>query len=176
MQPVSAQRRVRWSAVALLALVLVQIFIGALVAGLHGGLIYNTWPLIDGALIPSSERLFLMQPAWINLFDNILTVQFIHRMTAYALWLAALAHVVDVARTLRGGPALTGALALAVAITLQAAIGIVTLLYQAPISLGLLHQGMAVVVLTIAVLHAERLVPRRGDTAMVAASATGEPS
>ena len=55
---------------------------------------------------------------------------------------------------------LNGALALACAVTLQAGIGIVTLLHQAPLPLALLHQVMGIVVLTIAVVHAERLSPR----------------
>jgi cytochrome c oxidase assembly protein subunit 15 len=140
--------------------VLVQIYLGALVAGLDAGLTYNTWPLIDGALMPSATRLWFLQPAWRNIFDNALTVQFDHRMAAYTLWIGALLHAVDVARIARGS-LLRGALALAVAITLQAGIGIVTLLYKAALPFALLHQGMAMVVLTIAVLHAEQLMNRR---------------
>jgi cytochrome c oxidase assembly protein subunit 15 len=78
-------------------------------------------------------------------------------MVAYALELLVLLHAVDVSRTVRGGAALTGALALASAVTLQAMLGIVTLLHQAPLALGLLHQTMALAVLTIAVAHAKRL-------------------
>ena len=55
---------------ALLVLVLAQIYLGALVAGLDAGLIYNTWPLIDGAFIPSLDRLFFEQPLWRNFFEN----------------------------------------------------------------------------------------------------------
>jgi cytochrome c oxidase assembly protein subunit 15 len=100
-------------------------------------------------------------------------VQFIHRMTAYLLFAAAVAHVVDVIRTLKGGVAVNGALLLAGAITVQASIGVVTLLHHAPMSLALLHQGVAVVVLAIAVVHAERLVPRAEPRAMVAVPADG---
>jgi cytochrome c oxidase assembly protein subunit 15 len=157
---VEAPRRIRAGAIVLLALVLAQIYLGALVAGLRAGLIYNTWPLIDGALVPDAARLWLEQPAWRNLFENPLTVQFMHRMVAYALWAFALAHVIDVARTLRGGPALTRALALAAAITIQAALGILTLIHQVPIALALAHQAMAIVVLTLSVVQAERLIPR----------------
>jgi cytochrome c oxidase assembly protein subunit 15 len=81
-------------------------------------------------------------------------------MVAYALWLVAVLHAADIARTLRGGAVLTGALALACAVTLQAALGIVTLLHQAPLALALAHQAMAIVVLTIAVVHVERLERR----------------
>jgi cytochrome c oxidase assembly protein subunit 15 len=56
------------------------------------------------------------------------------------------------------GAAATGAVALALAVALQAALGILTLLYQVPIALGLAHQGMALVVLTIASLHGARVM------------------
>jgi cytochrome c oxidase assembly protein subunit 15 len=142
-------------------LVLAQIYLGALVAGLDAGLTFNTWPGIDGAFIPSADRLWFETPLWRNFFENALTVQFNHRMVAYALWLAALLHAVDVIRTRCGGAILNGALALASAVTIQAGIGIVTLLHQAPLPLALLHQATAIVVLTIAVIHAERLSWRR---------------
>jgi cytochrome c oxidase assembly protein subunit 15 len=156
--PIVVSTRIRASALAVLVLVIVQIYLGALVAGLRAGLIYNTWPLIDGRLVPDASRLFFNAPLWRNLFENTLTVQFDHRMVAYALEAAVLLHTLDVARTLRGGPALTAALALASAVTIQAALGITTLLHQAPLALALLHQAMAMVVLTIALVHAQRLV------------------
>jgi cytochrome c oxidase assembly protein subunit 15 len=158
-EPHAVPARVRAWAVGLLIVVLVQIFLGALVAGLRGGLIYNTWPLIDGGLAPSAERLLYLAPVWSNFVDNVLTVQFEHRMVAYALWLFSIAHVVDVVWQ-RATVALNGALMLAAAITIQAAIGILTLIYAGPIALALLHQGMAVVVLTVAVVHAGRLMSR----------------
>jgi cytochrome c oxidase assembly protein subunit 15 len=150
-------RRIRVAALAVLALILVQIYLGALVSGIRAGLVYNTWPLIDGAWMPELARLLFDAPLWRNFFENTLTVQFDHRMAAYALELLVLLHAVDVARTVRGGAALTGALALASAVTLQVTLGIVTLLHQAPIALALPHQVMAVVVLAIAVVHAKRL-------------------
>ena len=153
-------RRLRLTAGSLVILVLVQIYLGALVAGLDAGLVFNTWPQIDGALIPSAERLWFESPAWRNLFENTLTVQFDHRMVAYALWIVATLHLVDVIRAKRGGATLNGALTLACAVTVQAGIGIVTLLHQAPLPLALLHQIMGIAVLTIAVIHAERLAPQ----------------
>jgi cytochrome c oxidase assembly protein subunit 15 len=156
-----APRRLRATAAGLVLLVLVQIYLGALVAGLDAGLSFNTWPLIDGALIPSADRLWFETPLWRNVFENALTVQFNHRMVAYALWLVATLHAVDVVRSRSGGATVNGALALASAVTLQAGIGIVTLLHQAPLPLALLHQVAAIVLLTIAVVHAERLSPRR---------------
>jgi cytochrome c oxidase assembly protein subunit 15 len=156
----SIARRLRVTALGLAILVLLQIYLGALVAGLDAGLVFNTWPQIDGAWIPSAERLWFESPAWRNLFENTLTVQFDHRMTAYVLWIVAVLHLADVMRTKRGGAVLNGALALASSVTLQAGIGIVTLLYQAPLPLALLHQITGIAVLTIAVIHAERLSAR----------------
>jgi cytochrome c oxidase assembly protein subunit 15 len=155
-----APSRIRATAIALLALVLLQIYLGALVAGLRAGLIYNTWPLIDGSFIPDAARLAHETPLWRNLFENTLTVQFLHRMTAYVLWALALFHALDAARTLRRGPVFTHAMMLAVLVTIQAALGILTLLHMVPIGLALMHQGVAILVLALATVHAERLTAR----------------
>jgi heme a synthase len=160
---VAAPQRARVGAVVLLALVLAQIYLGALVAGLRAGHIYNTWPLIEGRLLPDAAQLFFLEPLWRNVFENPMTVQFDHRMLAYALWLGALAHAIDMVRTGRGGAPLWGSLALAGAVTVQAALGIVTLLEGAPLAVALIHQSMAMVVLTIAVVHAQRMLARPGS-------------
>jgi cytochrome c oxidase assembly protein subunit 15 len=152
--------RISKAALALVVLVLVQIYLGALVAGLRAGLIYNTWPLIDGRLVPEASRLFFEQPWWRNFFENALTVQFNHRMLAYVIFALAIWHAVDVVRTGRRGEAVSSVLTLASAITLQAGLGVVTLLHVTPLPLALAHQAMAVVTLAIAVVHAERVSPR----------------
>ncbi len=152
--------RVRASAVGLLILVLGQIYLGALVAGLRAGYAYNTWPLIDGALVPDSARLFFNTPLWRNFFENALTVQFNHRMLAYLLFVGALLHWVDVARTVKNEQARVGAFVLFAAIVLQVALGIATLLLQVPISIALLHQAAAMLVLTVATLHAANVAAR----------------
>src|SRR5262249_56046327 len=96
-------------------------------------------------------------PWWRNLFENPLTVQFTHRGIAYLLFVAALLHAADAARAGRGALAL----ALAGAVTIQAVLGITTLIYQVPIGLALPHHAMPIILLAIAVVHAERLMPRR---------------
>jgi cytochrome c oxidase assembly protein subunit 15 len=159
-----APPRVRATAVALLGLVLLQIYFGALVAGLRAGLIYNTWPLIDGSFIPDAARLAHETPLWRNFFENTLTVQFMHRMAAYVLWILALLHALDAWRTTRGRVR-THALALAALVTIQAALGILTLVYQVPIGLALMHQAGAILVLTLVVVHVQRLMPRRHGAA-----------
>ncbi len=152
--------RIRVSALALLVLVLAQIYLGALVAGLRAGYVYNTWPLIDGAFVPEAARLFFATPAWRNFFENTLTVQFDHRMLAYLIFVAAAFHALDVARTVKAGPARAGAFLLIATITLQMALGIATLLLVVPLPLALLHQAMAMLILTAATLHAANVVDR----------------
>lgn len=166
--------RIRFGAIALLILVLVQIYLGAIVAGLRAGRIYNTWPLIDGALVPDPARLFFDAPLWRNFFENTLTVQFDHRMLAYAIWIVALLHVFGVARAMKKGLALTGAVLLALAVTLQAALGIWTLLMVAPLSLALLHEAMAMIVLTVATVHAASVAERVPGT-FLSSARTGDP-
>src|SRR5262245_40523628 len=73
---VAPMRRQAITATVLLILIVAQIALGGLVAGLKAGLVYDTWPLIDGAFIPAREHLFFLQPAWVNLLDNHLLVQF----------------------------------------------------------------------------------------------------
>ena len=146
--------RLRVVALIIAGLMLLQIYLGALVAGLNAGLVYNTWPLIDGSFIPAPEHLWFLQPAWRNLFENRLTVQFDHRMVAYTIWIAAMFHANDAWQMRRET---TGALILAGAVTFQAALGIITLLEQAPVTLALTHQMVAILVFTIAIVHAERL-------------------
>lgn len=152
--PLDTSARLRIGAIVIAALLLLQIYLGALVAGLDAGLVYNTWPLIDGAVVPSPDRLWFIQPAWRNLFENTLTVQFDHRMVAYTIWLLALLHATDAWRSRQ---AQRGAFLLAGVVTLQACLGIVTLLFQAPVALALPHQILAIIVFTAAVIHAERL-------------------
>jgi heme a synthase len=158
-----ASGRLRSTGYALLVLTFIQLYLGALVAGLRAGRVYNTWPDIDGAFIPSSARLFFEAPWWRNLFDNTLTVQFEHRMIAYVLFTLAVLHVLDAFASKAGAAVVRGALWLAAAVALQATLGILTLLNQVPTGLALAHQGMAIAVLTLVTLQAERLAGRRSD-------------
>jgi cytochrome c oxidase assembly protein subunit 15 len=92
-------------------------------------------------------------------------------MMAYALWLISLWHAFDAKASLGGGPAVRNALLLAAAVTVQAVIGIATLLSQVAMDLALLHQAMAMVVLALAIVAAARLRPAR-----VAAARITQPS
>jgi len=149
--------RLKMTGLALLGLTFVQLYLGALVAGLRAGKIYNTWPDIDGGFIPSAARLFFYVPWWRNLFENTLTVQFEHRMVAYTLFAVVVLHVIDAARSRVDRAVLDGALWLFGIVSLQVTLGILTLLNQAPMDLSLTHQAVAILVLTLVVFQAERL-------------------
>ncbi|MDA9401684.1 COX15/CtaA family protein [Bradyrhizobium sp. CCBAU 45389] len=171
---IAAPARLRFTSALLLVVTFVQIYFGALVAGLRAGRAYNTWPQIDGAFIPSAERLWFETPWWRNMFDNVLTVQFEHRMTAYLLFVLAALHAFDAVRS-RAGAAAGGALWLFAAVSVQAVLGILTLLNQVPIDLALSHQAMAIVVLTLAVMQVERLASRHSAQAQPRAVPVSQP-
>jgi cytochrome c oxidase assembly protein subunit 15 len=170
MRPVEAvflPARLRVSAVVLVGLVLLQIYLGALVAGLDAGLVYNTWPHMDGALIPSADRLWFETPLWRNFFENALTVQFNHRMLAYAILLFALWFSWDMSRSVRERTARAYATLFVLLIVIQAMVGIATLLFAVPIGLALTHQALAILLLTVAVLQAAGLISQRTGVAVL---------
>jgi len=133
--------RPSWRLSALIVgLVFLQIAAGGFVAGLNAGQGYNTWPLMDGAVVPSG--LLAMQPWWLNAFENALTVQFDHRMLGYLIFALALYQALRG----RGFPQF---MLLAVVIG-QIALGITTLLLHVPLHAALVHQTGALVVLAVA--------------------------
>jgi heme a synthase len=148
-----AGHAVRHGAYVLVALVLLQIALGALVAGSRAGFTYNTWPLMDGRLLPPATALFAQAP-WIeNFVDNLALVQLNHRLGAYLLVAVAAWHAWRV-RRLGQSAAARRATVLAALIFGQAALGVVTLLLAVPIWAGLAHQAAAMAVLATAVAHA----------------------
>lgn len=144
-------RTTTWAGWLIAGLVFVQIVLGALVAGLRAGLAYNTWPLMEGRLVPPG--LDAMQPWYLNLFENALTVQFNHRMAAYALLAVVLWQALRLASQAPGTRAALSALVLAAAVVAQAVLGICTLVMQVPIGLALAHQAGAAAVFSVAVWH-----------------------
>jgi cytochrome c oxidase assembly protein subunit 15 len=144
------------SALGLVCLLFLQIILGAFVAGLDAGLSHNTWPLMDGGLAP--DGLFAMTPWYANFFENAATVQFDHRLAAYLSLVWAAIHVAKTGTRRGEGAALVSAALLLVAIVVQAGLGIWTLLMQVPITLGLLHQGGAIIVFAVALYHLRLLI------------------
>lgn len=141
---------------ALIVLVYLQILLGGFVAGLDAGQGYNTWPLMDGALVP--EGLWAMSPLWLNLFENAMTVQFEHRMLAYVITVLAAIYCVAVLRHTDNGSLSTSAIVVLFVVFVQVALGIATLLYQVPLGLALFHQAGALVLLAAMLNHLHFLV------------------
>lgn len=136
-----------------LALVFIQIIFGAFMAGLHAGLIYNTFPLMNGALI--SPETFDFQDIWL---ENIPLIQFIHRWLAkflclyFILWwwfFKGCASVSAVKSKL---------LTLASVLLVQFALGVLTLIHAAPLHLALTHQVVGVLLFAVTVILAHSLI------------------
>ncbi len=141
-----------------------QMLLGALVAGLHAGLLYNTWPSMDGRIFP--EGAFASQPWWINPFENPGLAQFDHRIGAYVI--AIVAGALWLRRDRLNARARTSANLVLAAIFVQIALGILTLVNQAPLALAALHQAAAVGVFAAALWNAfevSRGAPLRPETA-----------
>ena len=137
-----------WVAVLIAGMVVLQVAAGGFVAGIDAGFGFNTWPLMEGALIP--RGLFAADPWWRNMFENALTVQFNHRVLAYiiAVVVAAYAYV-EQSRT---------SLLLLATVGLQIVLGIWTLLWAVPLWLGLAHQGGALLVLAAAIWNLHQVL------------------
>jgi cytochrome c oxidase assembly protein subunit 15 len=145
---------------------------GGFTAGIRAGLDYNTYPLMDGRLVP--EGYWRLEPAWRNLAENVAAVQFNHRLLATLAALAAFGAALAAWRRLPAGPARRACLGLGAAVALQYALGVATLLLVVPVWLGTLHQANAVLALTMALLALRRL-PAAAPGAESARSSPPEP-
>jgi cytochrome c oxidase assembly protein subunit 15 len=135
----------------LVGLVLAQLTLGALVAGSHAGLIYNTWPSMDGRLVPPFGELFSSTPWWASFFENVTLVQFDHRMLAYVVLALALGNAAIWSRRSYARAPRRLAFTLAGLALAQVALGIATLVWVVPLALALGHQLLAMFVLSAAV-------------------------
>lgn len=139
-----------YKAITFAVLVYLQMLLGALVAGLHAGLIYNTWPDMNGRVLP--EDPFFSAPWWINFFENPGLAQFDHRIGAYIV--AGFAAWIFAGGMRFGGYAKKSAKLVAAITAFQIGLGIFTLLLQAPEELAAFHQVTAAALLCAAVWHA----------------------
>ncbi len=154
--PPSAAPRLRRAGIAVTTLIFVTILAGGFVAGTRAGFAFNDWPLMNGRLFP--DGLYALSPWWRDWFENIATVQFHHRLLAYAL-LGAVPAWWWMARRYALPPRTDGALHLLLGLlALQVLLGILTLIHVVPLPLAAAHQAGAVAVLTAAlyVNHALR--------------------
>ena len=136
------------AAIAVALLVLVTALAGGFVAGLDAGFAYNTFPLMDGELIPA--HLFAATPAWRALFEDVTTVQFTHRLLAVITVLAVLVFRWSLRRRSVPSGALVAANLLTAWVFVQFALGVATLLSIVAVPLAALHQAGAVVLWTLA--------------------------
>ncbi|MBT7612042.1 MAG: heme A synthase, partial [Rhodospirillaceae bacterium] len=141
-----------------LAMVSFTVVSGAFVAGLDAGLYYNTFPLMDGQLVPSGY--LADDPWWLNPFQNIAVVQFNHRLLAVATVLVILAYWLWVRSSSLTRRTRHAASTLAAMALVQAGLGIATLLAYVPVWLGALHQAGALVLFTLALVLADSLRQR----------------
>jgi heme a synthase len=148
-----AARRLAKVALAFVGLVYLQMLLGALAAGLHAGLIYNTWPAMDGRIFP--EHPFVESPWWINFFENPGLAQFDHRIGAYAVAIFAFVFWQWTWRS--AGPARLAADAVLMVTATQVTLGILTLLFHVPIALAATHQMVAALLYCVAVWQAFEL-------------------
>lgn len=135
-------------AVAIAGLVFATAVAGGFVAGLDAGFAYNTFPLMDGELIP--QHLFAATPTWRSFFEDVTTVQFTHRVLAMLTLLAVLAF----RWSLRGrhlAPAARRAVNLLTRwVFAQFALGVATLLSIVAVPLAVAHQAGAIILWTLA--------------------------
>ena len=144
-----------WWITMLPLLVFVMVLSGGLVAGTRAGYAYNTFPLMNGHFFP--PEYFMLQPWWDNLLHNMATVQFNHRLIAWALFLLIPLAWWSVRASSSREVRLAATLLLAMA-GVQIALGIATLLLQVPVALGSAHQAGAMVLfaLSLWLAHANR--------------------
>jgi len=142
----------RYGANLLLAIIITQVFLGALVAGNDAGLTYNTFPLMDGRWIP--EGLWLLDPWWKNLFHSVTTVQFMHRLGAWILASYTLVYALTGWRYLRHAEPefAEKLLGLIWIMVLQFGLGILTLTQVVTTPLASMHQMTALLLFSYALM------------------------
>ncbi len=156
--PLGERARVRGTAspvaaYAFVGLVFVQMMLGALVAGLHAGLVYNTWPSMDGRVFPENP----FAQGWLSFFENSGLAQFDHRIAAYAVAIFAWFFWQWLRRHKVGGMAARAADAVLVIVFIQIVLGIFTLLWQVPVALAASHQIVAALLFSAALWQAYEL-------------------
>jgi cytochrome c oxidase assembly protein subunit 15 len=149
----SAARRYTGFSLALLVLIYLMILSGGLVAGTRAGFAYNTWPLMGGLFIP--EGLYTSSLA---MFEDITTVQFNHRMFAYLLFFLVSTFSWLVYRGEASKRSTAGVACLMLALLVQIALGISTLLFHVHVVIAVAHQGVAMVVFTAILFTSHSLV------------------
>ena len=148
-------RGLQYSAMGLVAVVFLQIILGAFVAGIHAGRVFNSWPLMDGEIVP--DGIGDLSPWYLNLFENAATVQFDHRMLAYVIliWVGVQFFVVRQTPELIDRP--VGVRLFALLVLLQIGLGIAVLFTHVSIHVALTHQAVAIITFAAGIYHLRQL-------------------
>ncbi|HEY6720809.1 MAG TPA: COX15/CtaA family protein [Burkholderiales bacterium] len=141
--------------VALAALVFVMVLSGGLVAGTRAGFAYNSFPLMNGHVVP--PEILALEPWYLNFSNNLATVQFDHRLIAWLLAFLVPWFWLRVGRAAVPGRAKLSAHLLIGALALQIALGIATLMLRVPVPLAAAHQAGALLVFGAALFAAHAL-------------------
>jgi len=156
--PARPGQRHAWfnKALAVTTLTSVTIISGGFVAGLRAGKIYNTFPLMGDSWVPPG--VMALEPFWRNFFDNMVTVQFNHRILALTTLIAILVFWAKSRSATLPPRAHVAVNALLLTGLLQVTLGITTLMMSVPIVLGAAHQGVALLLFTVSLytLHSLR--------------------
>ena len=150
-----AQSGLKKAVLFLFALVAITIVSGGFVAGLKAGFAYNTFPKMGDQWLPPAG--WILQPGWRNLFENIATVQFDHRVLATLTLVSVLGFWVYAVRRPLPAMAKTGIHVLLLVAIAQVALGISTLLLHVPVALGVIHQAGALTLLTVTLFVSHQL-------------------
>ena len=142
-------RGLRRAGTALVALVFLMVLSGGLVAGIHAGLAYNTFPLMNGSVVP--REVFMLTPWYANFFANMATVQFDHRLIAWTLAIAVPLFWMRARRADLSPRAKTATNLLLAMLIVQITLGISTLLLVVPIPLAAAHQAGAMLLFAAAI-------------------------
>lgn len=136
-------------------LIFFQSMLGGFVAGLKAGFVYNSFPLMDGQIIPNGA--WDLQPWYKNLTDNTATIQLIHRFNAFILlfvgiviWLKGITEISD-------NKCKIYLHIFMAAILIQISLGILTLIHAVPVTLGVIHQVAAFILLTCTLILCNRI-------------------
>ncbi len=126
-----------------LGLLLLQIIYGAFVAGLDAGLLHNHWPLMNDSMLIHESVYIEQSPVIRNFIEGKSGVQFIHRYLAYIV-VGVIAFIWYRSKQLEKDDTQANSLnIILIIVCIQFVLGVLTLLYRVPITLGVLHQIVA---------------------------------
>jgi cytochrome c oxidase assembly protein subunit 15 len=154
-RPSAISKGLRRFAFALAALIFLMALSGGLVAGTRAGFAYNTFPLMNGQVVP--PEILAIDPWYLNFFGNMATVQFDHRLIAWVLAFLVPWFWLRIRREAAPRRARLGADLLLAILAVQIALGIATLLLAVPVPLAAAHQAGALLVFSAALFVAHSL-------------------